>query len=522
MMRKTNTNRLRYLLGIMIFLLMIMLLTAGMAEPENVTVCPGKTVQIRITHRTPSSSANASKYGWTFETVENFTGATPVTTYSLYQPTLCSQYVYESGVLVGVDNFLILEVTGVNEGILSAVITYAGEEIGNYLITVGHSWSEWEITADGNRYRSCSGCGAESVKHITLNETSLEFIRSKDDLTPSVTLLASIDPENAYDPTVTWSSSKPSVATVDDNGLVTIVAPGNTTISCAANDGSGVKATCTITVYNKTLTEIILGETEISFDLTAAGETSPSQKLEYSVGPENAIDQAVIWTSSDDSIASVDKNGTVTPHKAGMATITCEAHDKGGAKAECKVTVTGSAVPPEVKATKVSLNKTSETLTRTGKQPQPTLQLKATVSPDNATSKSVTWKSDKPKVANVDKNGKVTALAAGTATITCKANDGSGKEAKCVITVKDAKVTKITLSKTKATLKVGKTLQLKVKKFAPASPLNDNVKWTTSNKKVATVDKNGKVTAKKAGTVTITCTAQDGSKKKATVKITVK
>ena len=189
---------------------------------------------------------------------------------------------------------------------------------------------------------------------------------------------------------------------------------------------------------------------------------------------------------------------------------------------EIITTESGSEEPATISASKITLSKANATLTRTGKQKSPTLQLKVTVLPDNASDKSVTWASDNTKVATVDKNGKVTALKAGTAVITCTAKDGSGVKATCKITVKDAKATKITLNKTKATLKVKGTLQLKVKKFTPVSPLNTKVKWTTSNKKVATVSKTGKVTAKGKGTCVITCTAQDGSKKTATCKITVK
>ena len=170
----------------------------------------------------------------------------------------------------------------------------------------------------------------------------------------------------------------------------------------------------------------------------------------------------------------------------------------------------------------ISLGNKTATLTRTGKQPKPTLTLKATVSPADADNPALTWQSSNTKVATVDKSGKVTALKAGKVTITCAAADGSGVKAVCTLKVEDAKVTKVTLNKTKAKLKVGKTLQLKVKKFTPASPLNTKVKWTTSNKKVATVDKNGKVKAKKAGTAVITCTSQDNKKVKAKCTITVK
>ena len=176
----------------------------------------------------------------------------------------------------------------------------------------------------------------------------------------------------------------------------------------------------------------------------------------------------------------------------------------------------------EIQVSGITLSKAKETLTRTGKTPKPTLTLAANIAPADAKNQSVTWSSNKPTVAKVDANGKVTALKAGTAIITCEAKDGSGVKATCTVTVKDAKVTKLTLNKTKAKLKVGKTLQLKVKKFTPASPLNTKVKWTTSDKKVATVDKNGKVKAKKAGKVVITCTSRDNKKITAKCTITVK
>lgn len=172
---------------------------------------------------------------------------------------------------------------------------------------------------------------------------------------------------------------------------------------------------------------------------------------------------------------------------------------------------------------KITLNKTEVTLTRTAKKPNPTVTLKATVKPDSAVRKTVEWKSSDPKVAKVDpKTGKVTALKAGTAKITCRATDGSKVKAVCTVTVKNRLVRSITLNKKKATLKTGKSLTLKIKKIAPADAVKLDVKWKSSNKKVAAVDKNGRVTAKKPGTCEITCTAKDGSKVYVVCKITVK
>ena len=117
----------------------------------------------------------------------------------------------------------------------------------------------------------------------------------------------------------------------------------------------------------------------------------------------------------------------------------------------------------------------------------------------------------------------MTAKAVGAATITCTAKDGSGKKATCKITVKApvVKVSKVTLNKTSASMIKGDNLTLKAT-VTPTNATNKAVVWKSSNTKVATVSSTGKVTAKAAGTVAITCTAKDGSGKKATCRITVR
>lgn len=170
--------------------------------------------------------------------------------------------------------------------------------------------------------------------------------------------------------------------------------------------------------------------------------------------------------------------------------------------------------------TRVFLHNTILNFTRTKKDPNPTFKMEADYLPAGKSMK-LKWTSSNPKVVRVDKNGKIKVLKAGKATITCTAQDGYGTKDTCVIKIKDTKITKITLNKTKAKLKVGATLQLKAK-IKPSSAVNQKLKWTSSNKKVAKVDKNGKVLAVKKGTCVIVCTATDGSKKKASCKITVR
>ena len=165
--------------------------------------------------------------------------------------------------------------------------------------------------------------------------------------------------------------------------------------------------------------------------------------------------------------------------------------------------------------TKVTLSRKSVRLKK-GK----TIVLKAAVKPSNASNKSVRWTSSNASVATVNQSGKVTAKKKGSAIITCTAKDGSKKYAKCRINVV-VPVGKIVLNRSRITLLKGKTYKLKAS-VKPASANNKAVAWSSSNPKIAAVDKHGKVTARRKGTAVITCKAKDGSKVYARCKITVK
>ena len=163
-------------------------------------------------------------------------------------------------------------------------------------------------------------------------------------------------------------------------------------------------------VLNKNYLSLVVGQPEI---------------LAETVFPSSATNKAVTWSSSDDSVASVDQSGKVTAVGAGTATITVRTID-GGKTATCSVNVAAATVA----VTGVSLDKTSLSLTEGASE-----KLLATVSPSNATNKSVTWSSSDDSVASVDQSGKVTAVKAGTATITVRTVDG-GKTATCSVNVK--------------------------------------------------------------------------------------
>ena len=234
-----------------------------------------------------------------------------------------------------------------------------------------------------------------------------------------------------------------------------------------------------------------------------------SAALSVRVSPEAASDRAVSWSSSDRSVVTVDKTGTVQGLKPGTATVTATAEGKSGT---CAVTVKAKAV----NVTEVTLDKTKLTLTE-----GETETLTATVKPDNADNRKVTWSSDKTEIATVDGTGKVTAVKAGEAVITVTTEDG-GKTATCRVTVKAKviNVTEVTLDKTELTLTEGETETLTAT-VKPDNADNRKVTWSSDKTDVATVDGAGRVTAVKAGEAVVTVTTEDGGKT-ATCKVTVK
>lgn len=155
-----------------------------------------------------------------------------------------------------------------------------------------------------------------------------------------------------------------------------------------------------------------------------------NETLTATITPANADNQTVTWSSNNTAVATVNQTGKVTGVSAGTATITVTTQD-GNKTATCTVTVPDPSADP-VAVTGVSLNKTSTSLTVGA-----TETLTATVAPANATNQAITWSSNNTAVASVDQNGKVTAVAAGTATITVTTQDGN-KTATCTVTVSAA------------------------------------------------------------------------------------
>lgn len=237
-------------------------------------------------------------------------------------------------------------------------------------------------------------------------------------------LNASIKPDDAAVKNVTWSSNHENIATVDQNGLVKGVAAGECIITATTADG-GLTASCTIKV-KKTSPDVV-HVTSVSLNKDSLDlRIGDVETLVATILPGDANDKTVEWKSSNENVVKVDYNGKVEAISKGTATITVTTND-GYKTATCEVVVRGE--DGEIDVTGVTLNKTSATL-----EINDTLTLKATVKPTNATNKNVSWSSSNEDIVTVDENGKVTAIAAGTATITVTTEDGS-KTATCEITV---------------------------------------------------------------------------------------
>ena len=258
------------------------------------------------------------------------------------------------------------------------------------------------VTVDGMSAH-CTVNVYEYVASITLSKTSLNL-----EVGGSETITATVLPEGVKVETV-WSSSDESVATVKD-GEICAVGVGTATITATAGAKS---AKCTVNVKIIPVESIELDHEELTVYL---GSTAT---LKATVKPENATDKEVKWETSDEKIATVD-GGVITPVSKGVVTITAKA---GGKSMKCTVTVEAVPVPVD----SVELDEEEITI-YIGE----TKTLTATVKPENASDKKVTWKSSAEEIASVDQNGVVTANGAGSATITAKAGD---KEATCKVTV---------------------------------------------------------------------------------------
>lgn len=429
-------------------------------------------------------------------------------------------------------------------------------------------------TVDGGHTATCTLTLLQKATSVVVDETEIKFNRGT-----TYQLNATVLPEDCYNKEYEWTSADETIATVDATGLVTGVAPGETTLTCTSKE-SGVKTTVKVTVHEP-VTTITLGEK------TAEIYTPLTHKFTVAVTPENASDKSVTWTSSDESIATVDENGTVTALKSGEVTITVTSNDTGVSDfckldvrtgveeiltekdeysfhegtsidiaytinpedaydknvifessnkeaftvdsfgkvtgvllGEGELTIASIQNPDAVKTVKINITRavTGVGLDFAEKAvlTGESFDLTETVLPEDASDKSVVWTSSDENVATVDENGTVTAVARGFATITAKTNDG-GHEAVCEVEVIQ-KAEEVVFGSEEYTVKVGTPFTFDVQ-VLPENTNDKTLTWISSDESIATVE-DGVITPVKAGECTVTArSTADGVEK--TVKITV-
>ena len=333
-----------------------------------------------------------------------------------------------------------------------------------------------------------------AVERITI-EAPQTFI-DLDAGDPTLQLAAICTPDDAAQQ-VSWTSSKPSVATVDENGLVTALKIGTTTITAKATDGTGVKASVTISVVRAVQSISITGSTEL-----ASGKRIT---MKAAVLPENATNREVTWSvDCDSSIATISTSGRLTAASGitepVVVTVTATSKENPAIFATHQVTIRPAVTKITITAPQSFIDFDTD---------NKTLQLAAVCTPENA-SQQVVWSSSKPNVATVDENGLVTAHKIGKVTITATAVDGTNRSASITISIVTA-ARSVTISG--ATSVVGGNNILLTATVLPAEASNKKVTWSIDcDSSVATISTTGRLYAKKVSastTVTVTAISQE-------------
>ena len=372
--------------------------------------------------------------------------------------------------------------------------TKKAEKIEKKLSETDFIWSSSDdrvatVDADGKLTGKNTGTALIRVEGGGLMaEYSVEVYRKLEDVAISATevsanvgetakLYYKLKPSNADKVgEAVWSSVDPKIAEITSDGWVTMKAPGKTQIRLSLG---GFDLTCTVTVYAP------LKDVSLSMDKLGliVGETD---QLTVSFDPVNTTDDTtIIFSSADETIATVDAQGVVTAVDPGKTTITAEV---GEFVKTCEVNVVAPMTAFSIRASEMTLKIGGGTT------------LTVSIEPENTTDdRTIIWSSSIPTVASVDASGKVVAKGAGTTTIRAVCG---GFTSECRITV-IVPVTSVSISRTSAAMNKGETLSLTAA-VAPENTTEDrSISWTSDNTSVATV-KNGVVTAKGPGTARIT------------------
>ena len=337
------------------------------------------------------------------------------------------------------------------------------------------------VLSSNGKMASCKFTILQGMESINLDESNIVMY-----VGDTYRMTYTLKPDTVSDKSLKWTTSDSKILTVDSTGFFTAKNVGSCVVTAQAQDGSGVFASCTVTVL-RNATEITLDVKELTLNV---GE---SYTLETLLKPVDSTD-TVIFESNNTKIATVSATGKIIAKGKGSCVIFVRTD--AGASTYCNVTVTQQVM-------EISLSPATATI-----QVGDTLELIKNITPANATDQEVTWESNDTSIATVDENGKVTAVGGGATIITCTTDDGD-LMAYSLITVIE-KVTTVSLDQESLKIAIGEKKKLTAT-ISGEKATNKTVKWASSNKKVCKVTKNGTIKGVKPGTCIIRVKAADGS-----------
>ena len=282
----------------------------------------------------------------------------------------------------------------------------------------------------------------------------------------TISLTASVLPEDAAMKDVTWTSQDEKIATVDGNGNVTGVKRGNVRITATAKDGSNIRASISIQV-TQNAEEITLDKTELTVD---AGK---SAVLKATVLPKDTNNKNVVWSSSDENVARVNADGRVTGVALGDCEIICTDKKTGTVQAS-------AAVHVQQPVTKVAFGEAPAVYAGE------TAQLTWTTEPANASNPAVTFKSGNEKVLTVSEDGMITGIKAGETWVTVMSTDGSNRQARIKVRVYQH-VTGVHMKRNTAYIDL-RTRSTTTAILEPDTATNHNMTWVSADPSIATVE----------------------------------
>ena len=340
------------------------------------------------------------------------------------------------------------------------------------------------------------------VQNLQLDKTNINLDLNG---TKTAKITATVEPANASNKNLSWTSSNPKVVSVDTNGNVTAIGVGSATITVKTLDGSNITKTCQVNVTGTAkpiyVQNLKLDKTNINLDLNG----TKTAKITATVEPANASNKNLSWTSSNPKVVSVDTNGNVTAIGVGSATITVKTLDGSNISKTCQVTV----IRTPIKVTAVKLNVTTREIDLT--RDNHNAILVATVEPANADNQNLIWESKNPEIATVS-NGVVTGLKEGKATIVVKSAENQNITATCTVNVIKGLVLSsnynsyLDVINNTATLTATQT----------GSSANDTITWTVDNSNVIKLTSSSNTSVKlervNEGTTAVHATSSSGKK----------